>query len=712
MSNSNAEEIMRGRVYWFGLGPVALAALGALSLLCGARSAEARITSITHTTSQPYGTQSFGSVGQYQELDGTATGELDPRDPLNAIITDIDLASIVHGKVQYSFTFSILEPVDLSKSNHTLLYDIVNRGNKVITGWNSVVPSPAPAYGDGFLENEGYILVWSGWEGDLLTAPGRIQLYPPLAKNRDGSSITGQIVTEYDLSTPASFVPLGGGPFAGSNGRDYAPVSLDNNNPPATLTERVHQTDPKMPIPNSQWNFALCTSAQLAVLPPDPPQYCVNMLNGGMFDTNHIYELTYTAKDPLVQGIGLAAMRDFVSFLRYGSSQVTNPLQGAVKYALMHGTSQSGRMARTFLDLGFNEDEQHRKVVDGLNPHIGSVRIEINTRFAQTIRGPGLQHEEKITTADADAPFSYGDSFDPVSGTRGGLRDRCRQSNTCPKIFHTNTDTEYWQGGMALDTTDAKGHDLVIPDDVRIYHFASTQHGGFSPVAAIPTSTGICEYLPNVNPYVYQQRALLVALQRWVAKGTNPPASRYARISDGTLLPPASVGFPDMVFPTGIAAYPTVVFTGLYNTRNLTFWGPKFDADDESGVLTEPPVVTDLAYNILEPAVDADGNDIDGVRSTTLQAPLGTYMGWNYRRAGFGEGDLCDLTGSFIPFAGTQAQRMANNDPRLSLHERYGNNVGYVAAVTAAANSLVSQGFLLPGDAASIINNAKSVTIP
>jgi hypothetical protein len=163
--------------------------------------------------------------------------------------------------------------------------------------------------------------LWSGWEGDLLTAANRIQLYPPVAKNRDGSSITGQIVTEYDLSTPASFVPLGGGPFAGSNGRGYAPVSLDNNNPPATLTQRVHQTDPKVPIPNSQWNLAPCTSTQLTVVPPDPAQVCVNMLNGGTFDTNHIYELTYTAQDPLVQGIGLAAIRDFVSFLRYGSAR-------------------------------------------------------------------------------------------------------------------------------------------------------------------------------------------------------------------------------------------------------------------------------------------------------------------------------------------------------------------------------------------------------
>ncbi len=696
---------MRRRAY------LVMAGLSALGLLGFTAPTQARITGLSYAVSQPYGTQSFGSVGQYQQLDGTATGELDPRDPLNAIITDIDLAPKSHGKVQYSFTFSILMPVDLTKSNHTLFYDIVNRGNKVVTGWNIGVTSSTPQ-GDGFLESQGFIMAWSGWEADMLTAPGRIQLTAPMAKNRDGSSITGRIVTEYDLSAPASFVPLGGGPFAGNNGRDYPPVSLDNNRPRAILTERVHQDDPKVPIANSQWNFAVCTSSQVTVSPPDPPQICVNMLNGGMFDTNHIYELTYTAKDPLVDGIGLAAMRDFISFLRYGQPGLTNPLQGAITYALMHGTSQDGRLARAFLDLGFNQDEQRRQVADGLNPHIGSVRNDINQRFAQAIRGPGLQHEEKLSTADADAPFTYGDSLDPVSGTWGGLLDRCRQSHTCPKIFHTNTDTEYWQGGMSLDTTDGRGHDLAIPGNVRIYHFASAQHGGFNPVSPIPTSTGICEYLPDVNPYVYQQRALLIDLQQWVANSTLPPPSRYATFADKTLLPPTKVGFPNGVFPTGIAAYPTVTFTGLYNTRNLLFWGPRFDADDESGVLAGPPIVLHRPYNIMEPAVDADGNDIDGVRSTTLQAPLGTYMGWNYRRAGFGEGDLCDLTGSFIPFAGTQAQRLADGDPRLSLHERYGNSAGYVAAVTAAANSLVSERFLLPADAANIIAKAATVTIP
>ena len=682
--------------------------------LLGFVPAHARITSLTYTTSQPYGTQTFGSVGEYQQLDGTATGELTPGDPLNAIISDIDLAPRTHGKVLYSFTFSVLMPIDLSKSNRTLVYDIVNRGNKVITNWNNVIPNP-PAYGDGFLESQGFILAWSGWEADLIQVPGRIQLLnTPVATHPNGTPITARIVTEYDLNTLPSatttIVPLGSGPMVGNNGAAYSPLSLDNST--ATLTERVHQFDPKVLVPNNQWYFAQCTQDQFPTVTGITSQICLNTQNGFVFDTNHIYELTYTAMNPWVAGIGLAAMRDFISFLRYGDGKVQNPLQGAIDHALMHGTSQSGRMARTFLDLGFNEDEDHRQVVDGLNPHIGSIRIEINTRFAQTSRGPGLQHEEKLSTASADAPFSYGDSSDPISGTTGGLLDRCTASHTCPKIFHTNTDTEYWQGGMSLDTTDAKGHDLVIPDNVRIYHFASTQHGGFNPVSPVPTSTGICQYLPNVNPYVYQQRALLIDLQEWVANGTSPPPSRYARISDKTLLPPNAVGFPNLTFPTGISAYPLVEFIGLYNTRNLLFWGPRFHPEDESGITREPPVVEDLAYNILEPAVDSDGNDIDGVRSTTLQVPLGSYMGWNYRAADYGEGDLCDLTGSFIPFAGTLAQRQATNDPRPSLRERYTNTAGYVAAVTSAANKLVNERFLLPDDATSIINNANSVTIP
>src|SRR6516162_3185922 len=709
---------MRRAASFAGLRMGGFAVLGAVWLFSGSTPGSARITSITYTTSQPYGSVSFGSVGQYQELDGIVTGTLDPRDPLNDIITDLHLAPQVNGAVPYSLTFSILMPTDLSKSNRTLLYDIVNRGNKVITNWNNVLPaSPTPpAYGDGFLEEQGFIIAWSGWEVDLIQAPTtptitRIQLLDtPVAVNRNGSAITGRVAEEYDLNAATTVVPLGSNPMVGNNGAAYPPVTLDNSN--ATLTTRVLQDDPKVPIPNNQWSFAPCTTAQFPTVVNITSQICVNMPAG--FDTNHIYELTYTATNPSVAGIGLAAMRDFISFLRYGSPGVQNPLEGQTDYALMHGTSQSGRMARSFLSLGFNEDENERRVVDGVNPHIGSIRIEINTRFAGTSHGPGLQHEEKLSTANSDAPVSYGDSLDPISSIYGGLLDRCSQSDTCPKIIHTNSDIEYWQGGMSLNTTEAGKYDLNIPDNVRIFHFSSTQHGGFSPGNPLPgtpgTTTGICQYWPNANPYVYQQRALLIALQQWVANDTEPPNSRYARLSDGTLRQPQRVGFPDMVFPTGspASAGPTVVFTGMYNARNLLDWGPRFDAAEESGIKIVPPAVEAETYNILEPAVDADGNDIDGIRSHILRTPLGTYMGWNYRATNFGEGDLCDLTGSYIPFAVTKADRIANNDPRPSLEERYGSGTGYAAAVTAAANALVRARLMLASDVAGAVANANA----
>ena len=701
----------RGRI----LSGSSLTALIAVPLLSLVPTAEARITSLTLTADTPaaIAAGSYGTVGAYEQLDGVATGELDPHDPQNAVIQDLDLAPRnARGNVEYSMVVSILKPVDQSKGNHTLLYDVVNRGNKVVTGWN--IGGGAATPGDGFLESQGYTLVWSGWEGDLVPAAGKITLTVPIAHNRDGSSITGRVTSEFDVNAPTTAAQgLESGPFG--TGLAYPAVSTDNAG--TVLTRRVHQDDAREVVPNSQWAFSNCTT-------PDPTLIC---LQDG-FSPNYIYELTYTAKDPRVLGIGFAATRDLVSFLRYGAGgnegrhgdnhekdghapAVVNPLGGDIRHALMHGTSQSGRMARTFLDLGFNEDQQHRRVFDGMNPHIASIRIEMNTRFAQPIRGPGLQHEEKVTTADADAPFTWGDSFDPLTHTFGGLLDRCRRSDTCPKITHTMTDTEYWQGGMSLVTTDALGkRDLAIPDNVRIYHFASTQHGGFNPLLPIPkAATGTCQLVANVNPYVYQQRALLVALQNWVALDREPPASRYGKIADHTLKPPAQVGFPDL---SGLGLTGPFAFTGLYNTRSPLDWGRHFDADDESGVRTASPEVESGQYRILQPAVDADGNDIAGVRSTTLQAPLGTYTGWNFRASGFGAGDLCDLTGSYIPFAGTQAQRMANHDPRLSLHERYGNTAGYVNAVKSAANNLVSQGLLLPDDATNIITVAGNVAIP
>jgi hypothetical protein len=487
-----------------------------------------------------------------------------------------------------------------------------------------------------------------------------------------------------------------------TNTPGYPTVSLDNRHD--TMTMRVHQEDPKVLIPNTDWAYADCTTVPFPGV-PNAQKVCLR--NG--FDTDHIYELVYTARDPIVMGLGLAAIRDVGSFLRYEEKDDLgnpNPLAGAMKYALLWGGSQSGSVLRTYLRLGFNEDEAHRQVFDGMQPERSARRNAVNVRFAQPGRSAGGTQHIEAQYPGAESPVSYGETLDHITGIRGGLLDRCRRSGTCPKIVHTMSANEYWESSGAFVTTDSLGRsDLDIPDNVRIYQFASTQHGGFSPLAGLPTSTGICEFLPNPNSYSYHLRALLMALQQWVALGTRPPPSMYARIDRKTLVPLANFRFP----PNPFLRNPEPKLESIFHHRQLFDRGPHYDADDVSGIISiEPPNFLAQYPTPLVPQVDADGNDVDGFRTLTLQVPLGTYTGWNIRRAGFSEGDACDLTGSYMPFAVTKGERVATGDPRLSLQERYGTLAHYTNLATAAANKLVAQRLLLQSDAAAAIQSATS----
>jgi hypothetical protein len=678
-----------------------LRATGVMLVGCGSflvaslPPADARITALTNcTTTSPYGSTAFAAAGTYQQLACTAVGAVDPSDPLNAIIQDIQLAPKAGGLVQYSMDVTILMPTDLIKSNHVLLFDVPNRGNRLLPGGFNIGGSITSA-GDGFLHSQGFIIVASGWQGDVLPGSGRLTMTVPVAHFRGGGTIIGRVRTEYGLTAgPATTQNLGGGPYTGTTTASYETVTLNNSG--AVLTQRVHQDDPRQLIPNSQWAFADCTTTPF----PGTPSTTQICLNGG-FDTNHIYELIYTAKNPTVLGLGFAAMRDLASFLRNDTSS-GNPLAGSIQKAIMYGVSQTGRTVRTFLDLGFNEDEDHKMVFDGMNPHIATARIPLNVRFGAPGRAAGTQHQEKQFPG-SDAPMSWADSFDPLTGENHGILDRCQTSHTCPKIFQTISGTEYWQSAMSNDTTDFSARpDLLIPPNVRIFYLSSTQHGGASVTATPETDTrSYCQNLLNINPYIYNTRALITDLTAWVVNGTPPPSSRYPTVSDGTLVPANRIGFPKI---------PGVNFSALYNTRLFLYRGQQFDFVDMSGILTEPPIEVAL-YNVLVPRVDRDGLDVAGVRSVAVSAPIGTNVPWNYRAAGFGEGDLCDLSGSFFGFAKTKADRTASGDPRLSLQERYGDHQGYVAAVTVAADEFVADRLLLPADADSIIAAAQASNV-
>ena len=668
----------------------------AAALMVWAPPTQARVTRIIIETkvSPAFNGQVFGDVGQYEQLTGVAFGEVDPKDPLNAVITDIELAPRnLRGNVEYSMNFAITKPIDMNRGNKTLLYDVPNRGN--IRSPELNIGGNATNVGDGFLQREGYTLVDSGWEGDLTTG---LRIMLPVAKQRDGREIRGRVRAEYILGSPATTQDVTEPPA-------YEAISTDNSK--STLTRRVHQNDPRELIPNSQWAFADCTAAPFPGV-PDPTKVC---LQGG-FDTNHIYELLYTAKNPTVTGLGFAATRDFISFLRSSNrdrhSDLTNPLGDGIENAIIYGSSQSGRWIRTFIQLGFNQDEHRRQVVEGAIPHKASNRGAFNIRFAQPTRLSGTQHSE-AQYPGAESPQTWDVSHDPFSGITAGQLERCRRTHTCPKITHTNTDTEYWQAVMSLNTTDSTGtQDLEIPAEVRIYDLAGTQHGGGNPLAqppaVLPGFPNACQLRSNSNPFIHAQRALLVALREWIVNGTEPPPSLYSSLGRGSLVKPTDVLIPYI---------PAVNFTvpGLVNYKFYLDRGQRFDVEDIAGIMAEPPLVG-AAYNVLVPQVDADGNPIDGLRNTNVQVPLGTYTGWNIRKAGFSEGDSCDLTGAFIPFFKTEAERRAAGDPRLSLEERYPTHQDYVGKVIAAANDLVSKRLLIREDADSIIAAADDAAVP
>ncbi len=684
----------------------------ALMLLGLAPDTDARITRIvfTRVESPAFGGRVFGAAGPYETLVGTAFGEVDPRDPRNAVVQDLALAPRnARGMVEYVTDLYVLKPVDLAKGSRTFFYELPNRGDKYALGFtfNIGVPwgnEPADP-GDGFLQGLGYTIIWSGWQADVLPGDGRMTMRVPVARSPDGSPFTGVVRAELIVREPTTTLNLSSGWFTGLRHASYPTVSLDNRTPLAdgflpTLTVRTLEQDPRVPIERHRWAFGACPDG--VTLTPSPTQVC--LFEG--FRPGRIYELIYRAKDPLVLGLGYAGIRDLVAFLKHerrDDAGTPNPLwtDGPRPRALVVGTSQGGRNIRTFVHLGFNQDEAGRIVFEGALPHVAAGRAAFNIRFGQPGRAWGHQFDHLYPAYEF--PFSYAAVADPLTGRAGGILARCLATGTCPKVFHVASAHELWDGRDSLVRTDPLGRrDLPEPPVLRTYVLASAQHAPAErPSAGHLPSAGDCRYPRNPNPQRETLRALLVALTRWVNEGTPPPPSAAPRISDGTLVPADQVRFPRI---------PGVRFLALANGLSVLDFGPLFRSEDESGVITvEPPqVVGARGYTVLVPQVDADGNDLAGIRSTAIQAPLATYTGWNLGRAGLWREQLCSLQGSSFPFARTRAERLAAGDPRPSLDERYGTHAGYVTAVRAAAARLVAQRFLLPDDAARLVGEAEA----
>lgn len=658
-------------------------------LLMMATPANAQVVRLEIQSREPMSNgQSFGAAGQFEIIRGLIHGEVDPADRRNAIIQDLKLAPRnTRGRVEYIATFALAKPIDMSRASGVLVYTVVNRGNG------------APS-----ANAEGHISLVSGWQGDVVPTANNQTIKVPIARNADGSPITGLVLARFADIAPGSTTI---GIRLSSMGQDppvYPPATLDQAS--ATLTTAASETTAGVKggvaiVPRSAWAFADCRTTPFPGT-PDPKRLCVN--DG--FDPAKLYELVYTARDPLVLGVGLAATRDIVSFFRQAArdgSGTPNPVAGAIRHAISVGDSQSGNFIKTFIHLGFNEDLSGRMVWEGAFPRIAARQTPMNFRFAlpggaATLYEPGSE------------PVLWWSRYDDRTRGRatGSLLDRCTVSHTCPKVIEAFGSSEFWGLRMSpgLIGTDA-ARDIPLPPDVRRYYYPGTTHGGgrggFQVEA--PAPQGACALPANPNPESDTTRALTADLIDWVVRGTPPPPSSYPLVGKGELVPAtkAAVGFPDI---------PGLGFRdNLVNTVLDYDFGPTFTANDLSGILGLVPPRMKQAIPTYVPKVNADGNETAGVASVLHQAPLGTYLGWNVTRSGFFKERGCGFAGGYWPFAKTKDARLAAHDPRPSIEERYGTLEGYVCVVRAAAERAVAERFLLGEDRQRLVREAEASAI-
>jgi alpha/beta hydrolase family protein len=589
----------------------------------------------------------------YEKLVGTVHFAVDPKEAHNRIVLDLDKAPRnAAGLVEFSSDLYVLRPKDPARANGAALVEVSNRGGRgALRSFNRGGPNSDPEnaadLGDGFLMKFGFTVAWVGWEFDVRDEPGLMRIHVPVATD-EGKSITGIVRAAFTPSSPTSQMTVG----------DLATYdAIDPAGPDSQLMVRPTFLGAGRPVPRDRWRVAGHTVT----------------LDGG-FEPGKTYEIAYRAANPPVAGLGFVAVRDFATWIKHQQDAAVT-----ARYVYAFGSSQSGRFLREFLYEGFNTDEHQRQVFDGVMAHIaGAARIGLNERWATPT--------SLAVHAATAFPFADARLRDPSSGVEDGLLDNDRARANQPKIFYTNTPVEYWGTGRVaalVHTTPDGRADLALPENVRVYFLAGTQHGP----ARFPPRPSAGQQPDNAVDYWWTMRALLLALHRWVSAGTPPPASAYPTLADRTLVDVSALAFP--------------AIPGVASPRTLTAGrriANRFVAGGAGGG-------TDLP--LLVPSVDDDGNEKAGIRLPDVAVPLATYTGWNFRDPSTGSsGEIVPLLGSSIPFPPTRASRAASHDPRRSIDERYASHDEYLAKVRDAAEALVRRGYLLFDDVDRIVQRA------
>lgn len=617
----------------------------------------------------------------YQSISGVAYFTLDPGSELNAAITDIQYAPVNgDGLVEYAADFRVLVP-DETIANGGLLYNVNNRGGSVFPPERSLQHP---------LSGMGFTYLATGWINELSPRAGRLRLHAPIVGSAQ-QRITGQVRYEVSVSEPTETVNI-----AGNGHLAYEPTAAGLAE--ATLTRRLYQDEPRIPVERSQ--FVLQVEAE-----EESNQPIVSLRVSGGFQPGMLYELIYEAKNPVLAGAGMAAIRDMVSAIRFGDDAAEELAKlglPEIESTVAWGNSQSGRLLRQFMYDGFNEDLSGRKVFDGVIPVIaGSGYGMFNNRFAMPTRTNG-QHSNHLYPNDL-FPFTYGESIDPFTGRSDSILGKARASNTVPKVMHIQTSNEYWVRGGSLPHTNPEGtQDAVLPEEVRFYSIGGSQHGSGSGMPRAATSG---QLPPNPNMWAPIADSLLVAMYDWVANGEPPPASRYPKIADGSLVPAhidgrinsrvwnrlSGVNHPGAIYKPGFANY-----------------GDRWLSDR---IIDQHPMTTDMYYNALVPAVNSNNNDSS--ESTVLppltQVPLATFVPWNLRAVSTGaEKSLARLSGGYIPLPATMAAAEQANDPRTPLMAMYSSYSHYLTLYESATDRLISEGYLLPGFKQTYMDIARS----
>jgi hypothetical protein len=648
--------------------------------------ASAAVHSI-HVTerSDVLGRRSFGDVGPYERIAGKVNFTIDPKLPANQIIAGIDLAPRnAEGLVEFSADFYVLKPTDPARGNGTLLFEVSNRGNKGLIGmFNGARASRDPRteadFGDRFLMERGYTLVWLGWQFDVPDEGDALRAFLPVATG----AAPGLVRSEFIPDRRTTEMNLGDRNMIGY------PVA-DSNDPRIQFTVRDRCDSERRVIPRDQYKFGRMEAGQFV-------SDATRLYFPAGLEPGKIYELVYTSKDPVVVGLGAAGIRDFISHLKYGGPRagiyVLGDQRRFLKRAIGFGTSQCGRFLRTFLYYGFNADEENRMVFDGVWAHVaGAGRGSFNHLYAQPSRD-GHPHMNCMYPTDI-FPFTGSAQTDPETGISDGLLLKAEAAKVAPKIFLTNSSYEYWGRNASLVHTTIDGaKDFPLESYTRAYLLAGAQHGAGS----FPPQRAGQGYLNPSNPNDFRpfMRALLVAFNAWIADNREPPPSQLPLIAKDQLVTRSALNFPKIP-NVAVPLRPKI-------TWRLDF-GPEFR---DQGIVANEPPKAGQAFPTLLPQVDADGNEIAGLRIPYLAVPLATYTGWNLRSPGAGAPDeIYSMVGSYFPFARNRTERQKNGDPRPSIQERYSSREAYLTRVRAAASALVKQRYLLEADLIDIERRA------